>query len=499
MTQGPAGTLAQRTAVYAQNVTPTGTILSEPDARVVAAARVGNGEVWSFDRAFRNNPARIQTASASALRPKANCRSRPQGAPNGSRFGRRLLGLPPVEISLNGTVYPANNRAGPGGGAPPGGAPPPRCPAGGPTGSRPRGTRRPPPRRRPSPRPPVPRWRRARADSGRAPHHRRAGSGWWPRWSERTPAARRRSPPVSLYSRAATGLLSAIQTINTVGDILNMHASGTVLGDAQQAADRTLPGADCPRHGQPDLGQHLVDRGDCAGPRRDSARRHRGSVQPVADARGFRTGGVRPGRRVRAHGDQLKLHRPGAWDRERRISDAGPGPPGPINGAPGVRPGDAYSRSNGSRHRRDGRDRYSQAHGFVDLPARTTLALASQANSAAWSRVTSEWCRHSPRSSDGSRRRVPPPRPLPRHQPPPERAEMARRVLAGTGRRRGPGPAPRHPRRLEDRRNDDVPWIAAPAQGRPRRRGPIQPARQRGGVPVQPGDGQSHPPTPGGR
>ena len=51
----PAGTLAARGGLYADNQTNTGSVLSEADALVAAQAKAINAEIWSFDRAYRNN------------------------------------------------------------------------------------------------------------------------------------------------------------------------------------------------------------------------------------------------------------------------------------------------------------------------------------------------------------------------------------------------------------------------------------------------------------
>jgi hypothetical protein len=123
----PAGPMASRVDVYARNQTRTGSVLSGPDSLVAAPARALNAEVFSTDSAFRNNAAAVRSrlgvlvAPESVSVPVMGASGGPPAPPADYRVGHRLLGLPPVEISVSGEII----RRGPSG-SPPGasGAPP---------------------------------------------------------------------------------------------------------------------------------------------------------------------------------------------------------------------------------------------------------------------------------------------------------------------------------------------------------------------------------------
>jgi hypothetical protein len=128
----PAGDATIRYDTYAGNATPRVQVLSEADARVAAQARAIGAQVWSFDGAFRNNGNAV--TQQLGVRVAAECQlPLSQGQPQDYRVGHRLLGLPPVEITVAGRIIPR----GPGG-APPGapGTPPANITGGGGGGSR---------------------------------------------------------------------------------------------------------------------------------------------------------------------------------------------------------------------------------------------------------------------------------------------------------------------------------------------------------------------------
>ncbi len=129
----PAGSMAARVDVYSQNQTRTGTVLSQPDALVAAQARAIGAELWSFDRAFRNQGGVTTTlgvpvAPESQNIPLAGVGSGGRAPQADYRVGYRLLGLPPVEITISGQII----RRGPPG-SPPGtpGVPPANLGGGG--------------------------------------------------------------------------------------------------------------------------------------------------------------------------------------------------------------------------------------------------------------------------------------------------------------------------------------------------------------------------------
>ncbi len=117
--------------------------LGPADAIVASQARaVGpNAEVWSPDRGFRNNYQGVQNRLGVRVAPESytvGLASGPGAKQQDYRVGFRLLGMPAVEIDLNGNVLPpgggtgggGNQPAGGSGGGAGGGTPPPTYTAG---------------------------------------------------------------------------------------------------------------------------------------------------------------------------------------------------------------------------------------------------------------------------------------------------------------------------------------------------------------------------------
>jgi hypothetical protein len=90
--------------VLKANTLPSGAkIASEEEAAIIAEARWLGAEVWSFDRVFRRNSVSV----LKWLKVKTARESRDIPMVTGQqdyRVARRLLGLPPLEISLEGEV-----------------------------------------------------------------------------------------------------------------------------------------------------------------------------------------------------------------------------------------------------------------------------------------------------------------------------------------------------------------------------------------------------------
>ena|GEM_PF-5371627 len=127
----PPGPFPERGAAYA-GAAGGPQIISEADTLMAAQARAIGAEIWSFDRAFRNNHVDIENRLGVRIAPETYTIAPVAGAQD-YRVGRRLLGLPPVEISVGGAVRapggggpgPEGGGPGPGGGGRPGGGPPP--------------------------------------------------------------------------------------------------------------------------------------------------------------------------------------------------------------------------------------------------------------------------------------------------------------------------------------------------------------------------------------
>ena len=104
----PAGSMAQRVDVYAQNQTRNGTVVSTPDSLVAANAKAIQAELWSFDGPFRTNAAvgnrlGVRVAPESTSIPLVGSGGA-ASAPADYRVGHRLVGLPPTEISVSGEI-----------------------------------------------------------------------------------------------------------------------------------------------------------------------------------------------------------------------------------------------------------------------------------------------------------------------------------------------------------------------------------------------------------
>jgi hypothetical protein len=109
----PAGSARTLADVEARNRTAPGkTVLSAADARVAADAKGVGGEVWSVDRGFRSNAAAVRKVLDVKVAPESETVAileKQAGATlpeQDFRVGRRLLGLPEVEISIGGKVTP---------------------------------------------------------------------------------------------------------------------------------------------------------------------------------------------------------------------------------------------------------------------------------------------------------------------------------------------------------------------------------------------------------
>jgi hypothetical protein len=105
--KGPATTLAQRVPTYETNITKIksgSTVLGADDARLVAEARAGGGEVWSFDRAFRKDPNNVEQSFGVRVSPESQLPLAPHGKKADYRLGRQILRLPPRDISRTGVV-----------------------------------------------------------------------------------------------------------------------------------------------------------------------------------------------------------------------------------------------------------------------------------------------------------------------------------------------------------------------------------------------------------
>lgn len=126
----PPGNMAARVDAYAANPK-----LSDADLLVVAQAKGVNAELWSFDRAFRKNHAQISSQLNVKIASETINIAILEGKlpPQDYRVARRILRLPPVDISFSGAI----NRPGPKGSLPGLSGPPPSSaapasPAGGP-------------------------------------------------------------------------------------------------------------------------------------------------------------------------------------------------------------------------------------------------------------------------------------------------------------------------------------------------------------------------------
>jgi len=210
------------------NQTRSGTVLSPQDAQVAMGARAGGGEIWSFDRAFRNDPQNIRNTFGVTVATESALPINQQPRAADYRVGRQLLGLQPVEISVSGVVRtprPPGGSGGPGGSAPslggPGGE------SAGPTGTasapaRPTtGTNAPVARTVPSPSPELAIERARLVNTLR----------------QQTSNSIAFSNRLQTYVRIGGTLLTTLEMVNTVGDILAIAGQGTTMPDVQRTAD----------------------------------------------------------------------------------------------------------------------------------------------------------------------------------------------------------------------------------------------------------------------
>jgi hypothetical protein len=112
----PAGAMGDRVEVYTRNA--KGSTLSKEDQMVVAQARALNAEVWSFDKSYKREARNIETAFRVKVAPETHLPLAPQGGKPDYRVARRLVSLPPVDISVGGVVAskPSRSRPPTGGG-----------------------------------------------------------------------------------------------------------------------------------------------------------------------------------------------------------------------------------------------------------------------------------------------------------------------------------------------------------------------------------------------
>jgi hypothetical protein len=90
--------------------TPPGgrTGFSPEDTQVAIGARAGQGELWSFDNAFRGNPANAQARFGLQVAPESTLPL--VRGPQDYARARRLLGLDPIEIQADGSVVRGRER-----------------------------------------------------------------------------------------------------------------------------------------------------------------------------------------------------------------------------------------------------------------------------------------------------------------------------------------------------------------------------------------------------
>lgn len=238
----PAVPFSQRVDIgLANEKLKGGTVISPQDAQIAIGAKAGGGEIWSFDRAFRNNPQNIQATFGVSVAAESNLPLVKSGSIADYRVGRRLMNLQPVEISLSGVVSR-------GGGAPGGG---PSAPTGSGIGARRVGLSGVGPETEPS--------------SGSAGSTSRVNTS--PIASPIAPVAPRIPHPASpslviertrlifelerqtlknaeftkrlrIYTKLAGAWFKTLEMLKTVDDVLSIANDGTVLPNAQRTADR---------------------------------------------------------------------------------------------------------------------------------------------------------------------------------------------------------------------------------------------------------------------
>jgi predicted nucleic acid-binding protein len=98
----PSGKMSDRAGAYDRNPPKAG--LSEgKDVMIAGQAVAIDAEVWSFDKAFRNNHAQLKKEMGLRVAPESYTIPLENGVAD-YRVGRKLLGLPPIRISLKGAI-----------------------------------------------------------------------------------------------------------------------------------------------------------------------------------------------------------------------------------------------------------------------------------------------------------------------------------------------------------------------------------------------------------
>jgi hypothetical protein len=89
-------------------------VLGEKDVHVAAEAAANNAEIWSLDRAFRNNGESVSKTLGVKVAPECRLSVVGNARPADYRVGRNLMKLPPVNIDLNGRVTGSGSGGGSG-------------------------------------------------------------------------------------------------------------------------------------------------------------------------------------------------------------------------------------------------------------------------------------------------------------------------------------------------------------------------------------------------
>jgi len=104
---GPPTSQSVRVDVYEKNITTMKSgdpVVAEGDIEVIAETKAANGEVWTFDKVVRSNPANVQKTFGVKVAPETTSIPPVAGGSKNYNVGRQLMGLRPVEISLTGEV-----------------------------------------------------------------------------------------------------------------------------------------------------------------------------------------------------------------------------------------------------------------------------------------------------------------------------------------------------------------------------------------------------------
>jgi hypothetical protein len=109
--QAPAGSAATRLDVYGKNEPGRTSIMSVEDVLTAAQAKAIDAEVFSLDRAYRNNGNAIQKVMNVRIAPETTGVGLVDRGTQDYRVGRRLMGLPPIEVGLNGNIIRNNANA----------------------------------------------------------------------------------------------------------------------------------------------------------------------------------------------------------------------------------------------------------------------------------------------------------------------------------------------------------------------------------------------------